>query len=157
MKRLKKILISISTVLILLIVWGYFNIWRSPKFYLEKNTCSPFENILTMKQYGEVINTHKRPYIIKSEHVLVFGSEHTKNPNDSQIETIETVFNEFKPTIVLVEGRLGFLIPYAMNPIKNYGEMGKAAELAKKYNLPLYSWDTPKNEQLNALQGKFTP
>ncbi len=70
---------------------------------------------------------------------------------------IEIAFNEFNPTVVLVEGRLGFLIPHFMNPVEKFGEMGKAAELAKINSLPLYSWDAPKSEQLNALRGKFEP
>ena len=44
-----------------------------------------------------------------------------------------------------------------MNPVEKFGEMGKAAELAKINSLPLYSWDAPKSEQLNALRGKFEP
>ena len=157
MKKFKKIILSVGIVLILLIIWGYLNIWRSPKFYLEKNTCDLFENILSMEQYRQLSQIHKRPFIVKTESVLVFGSEHSNDPNDAQMETIETTFMKFKPTIVLVEGRLGFLIPYVMNPVKNFGEMGKAAELAKENGIPIFSWDSPKNELINALQEKFTP
>ena len=132
--------------LFILIAWGYFNIWRSPNFYLEKNTCEPFENVLSMEQYSQLADSHERPCIIDGENVLVYGSQHIKDPNDPQIEAIDIAFKEFKPTVVLVEGRLGFLIPYVMNPIKEFGEMGKVAELAKQSNLPIYSWDTPKSE-----------
>ena len=110
-----------------------------------------------MEQYSLLSDSHKRPYIIKRKNVLIFGSEHIKDPDNQQNNDLEIVFSEFKPTVVLVEGRLGFLIPYIMNPVKNFGEMGKAAELAKKNNLPIYSWDVPKSEQLNALRDKFKP
>lgn len=155
MKKAKKIILITGIVLILLITWGYFNIWRSPKFYMEKNSCDEFQNVLTMKQYGQLTDNHERPYIIKGENVLIFGSEHIKDPSDPQNIAIENSFNEFNPTVVLVEGRLGFLIPYVMNPVKKFGEMGKAAELAKKKSLPIYSWDSPKSEQLNSLRDQF--
>ena len=157
MKKFKKIILSVGIVLILLSIWGYFNIWRSPKYYLEKNTCEPFENILSMEQYGQLAKIHERPFVVKTESVLVFGSEHSKDPNDEQMETIETTFMKFKPTVVLVEGRLGFHIPYIMDPVTNFGEMGKAAELAKRNGIPIYSWDSPKNELIKVLQEKFTP
>ena len=157
MKKSKKIILSTGIIIILMILWGYFNIWRSPKFFTEKNTCEKFQNILTMEQYGLLSDTHKRPYLVKSKDVLIFGSEHIKDPDNQQNNDIEIAFNEFRPTVVLVEGRLGFLIPYFMNPIEKYGEMGKVAELAKKNNLPLYSWDVPKSEQLIAMQGMFKP
>jgi len=137
--------------------WGYFNIWRSPKFILVKNTCEKFENVLTMEQYSQLAESHERPYIITGKNILIFGSEHIKDPNNKQNEAIEIAFNTFQPTVVLVEGRLGFLVPNLMNPVKHYGEMGKVAELAKKSGLPVYSWDAPINEQLDALKDKFEP
>lgn len=154
---MKRAVLTIVVILILLIAWGYFNIWRSPKFILEKNTCEKFEDVLTMEQYDQLAESHKRPFIITEKNVLIFGSEHIKDPNNQQNEAIELAFKAFQPTVVLVEGRLGFLIPYLMNPVKHFGEMGKAAELAKKSGLPIYSWDAPIHEQLDALQGKFEP
>lgn len=88
----KKILLNVSIIFFVLIVWGYLNIWRSPKFFLERNTCEPFENILSMKKYSWLSDSHERPYVFKSKNVLVFGSEHTKNPRDPQIETIDIAF-----------------------------------------------------------------
>ena len=67
---------------------------------------------------------------------MIFGAEHMKDPTHIQNKDIEIAFNDFKLTIVLVEGRLGFLIPYLMNPVKGFGEMGLAAGLAKKIIYP---------------------
>ena len=157
MRIIKRALYSFLAVVLMLIMWGYFNIWRSPKYYLDQNTCKTFEKILTMEQYGQLSDIHERPYIFKNADLLIYGSEHTKNDNDPQINSIDAAFNEFNPSVVLVEGRLGFLIPYIMNPVKKYGEMGKVAELAKRKSLPLYSWEIPKSELLNVLQDEFTP
>lgn len=137
-------------------VWGYFNIWRSPKYYLQKKTCQEVSGILTMQQYGKVADTHARPYLVQTPQLLVYGSAHIKDPTHKQNAHIEKVWNEFKPTVLLVEGRLGFLIPYAMNPVKRFGEMGKAAALAKKAGIPIYSWELPPSEITQALTKKFS-
>jgi len=152
----KKYFIGVLILLAILIVWGYFNIWRSPRYFMETNSCEMFEDVLTMSQYGELADSHERPFIFKTKDVLVFGSEHTKEPEDDQIELMENLYHNFKPTVVLVEGRLGFLIPYFMNPVKRFGEMGKAAQLAKGSNVALYSWESPKQELLERLAEKFS-
>jgi hypothetical protein len=155
MTKWKKIILSVVMILLTVIGWGYFNIWRSPKYYLETNNCEKFQDILTMQQYGQLADSHERPFIITKKNFLIFGSEHIKDPDHKQNKEIEAAFNTFQPSVVLVEGRLGFLIPYFMESAKKFGEMGKAAELAKKHGLPIYSWDSPKSEQLKALKKKF--
>ncbi len=157
MKKTKKILLYTALVLLLLIGWGYFNIWRSPNFYMEQNNCKAFEEILSMKDYGNLSDFHERPYIYKTDKVLVFGSEHTKDPSHPQLQTMEEAYDEFQPTVIMVEGRLGFLIPYAMDPVKQFGEMGKAAALAKSDGIQLYSWDPPKSDLLDGLKQTFSP
>jgi len=153
----KRYVLAILFLFIILIVWGYFNIWRSPKYILETNTCTTFEAVLPMARYGEFADSHERPFIFKNENLLVFGSEHTKDPEDSQLTLMEKLYHEFEPTVVLVEGRLGFFIPYVMNPVERFGEMGKAAQLAKQNDADLYIWDSPKQEQLDRLKEKFSP
>jgi hypothetical protein len=102
----KKIVLSVVILLISLIGWGYFNIWRSPIFFIEKNTCEKFHNVLTMEQYGQLAESHERPYIIHGKNVLIFGSEHIKDSYHPQNKDIEDAFNGFRPTVVLFEGRL---------------------------------------------------
>ncbi len=85
---MKKVVLSVGIILVLLIAWGYFNIWRSPKFFQENNTCEKFQNILNMEQYGLLAENHKRPYIINGKNVLIFGSEHIKDPKNQQNKDI---------------------------------------------------------------------
>jgi len=157
MKKAGKIALIVFTVLAMMILWGYLNIWRSPKYFLETNICDHSDLILPSAGYGALAASHARPFIIREDSVLVYGSEHSKDPDDPQNETIEDAFNTFSPTVVVVEGRLGFLIPYCMDPITKFGEMGKAAQLARRRNLPVYSWDAPKSEQLTELLETFDP
>ena len=46
--------------------------------------------------------------------LVVFGATHTKNSADPQLARIDETWNALDPTVALVEGRLGFLVPYAI-------------------------------------------
>ena len=134
----------------------YFTAWRSPSYYMQEKVCNDSTGILTMVQYRTVRDTHARPYIIQTDKVLIYGSTHTKNPDDPQIKDIEEKWKAFKPTVLLVEGRLGFLVPGLMNPVKKYGENGKAYELAKKDDVKTFSWELEKEDLMKQLIEKFS-
>jgi hypothetical protein len=68
---------------------------------------------------------------------------------------MEAAWRHFRPTVALVEGRLGFLLPRLMDPVKNLGEGGKLKELAGRDDVPLYNWDLSKEELAKGLQQKF--
>lgn len=149
----------LSFVGIGLLCFGFFScaIWRSPKQFSNLSNCKDTE-VLTMKEYDTLVETHRRPYVyvVKSEargSVLVFGSEHTKDPNNRQLKDIEEQWKKFKPTIALIEGRLGFLIKPFMNPVNAYGESGWVVNLAKRDNIKFYSWE-PLVDSVNATMKK---
>lgn len=52
---------------------------------------------MTMDEYEEVSNSHVRPYIFQFETakgaLLFYGSEHTMDPNDLQLEDIEKKYD----------------------------------------------------------------
>jgi hypothetical protein len=109
-----------------------------------------------MKQYRLVRDSHPRPFIINTGDMLIYGSTHTKNPDDFQIKDIEEKWEKFKPTVLLIEGKLGFLMPGLMNPVKKYGENGKAFQLAQKNNIKTYSWDLDKDTLMKKLVNIFS-
>jgi hypothetical protein len=148
-----------SFVVIGCLGFGLFScsIWRSPKHFANLSSCADTA-VLTMKEYDKLVETHRRPYVFIAQskgqgNVLVYGSEHTKDPNNKQIKDIEEQWNKFKPTIALVEGRLGFLMKPFMNPVKAYGESGWVANLAKRDNVKLYSWE-PLVDSINSAMKK---
>jgi hypothetical protein len=123
--------------------------------------CADTASILTMKQYGQLVDSHRRPYVyvVKSKNqgsVLVYGAEHTKNPDNKQIKDIEEQWKEFKPSIALVEGRLGFLIKPFMNPVKVYGESGWVVNLAKRDNIKFYSWEPLVDSVNTAMKSRYS-
>jgi len=150
-KKKHKLLIFFCFTILFLMVLGCNVIWRSPSYYLVETSCDEDNKILGMEQYDSLSKIHKRPFKIKTKNVFVYGSEHTKNPNNSQIADIEKEWENFNPSVLLVEGRLGFFIPVFMDPVKKFGEMGKAVSLAKKDNIKVYSWELPKEALLRKL------
>jgi len=114
-----------------------------------------------MREYGQHVETHERPYVYTVETgngaLFVYGSEHTKDPHNPQLPHIKEKWDAFKPTVALVEGRLGFLFPPFMDPVKNYGEMGWVKSLAARDKVKLYSWE-PHHDSINArLMKRFAP
>jgi hypothetical protein len=93
--------------------------------------------------------------IIQTENAIIFGAAHTRDPQEPEIKTMEEKWKAFKPTVALVEGRLGFLLPGIMDPVEKLGEGGKVKQLAGADGIPIYNWDLSKEELAKGLQGKF--
>jgi hypothetical protein len=148
--------ILLSLLLICCII--YIVSWRSPRYFIASYKFDTNrDSIIPFINYSSIID-HPRPYIINSkDNFTVFGASHTRDPNNSEIALIENEWRKLNPTIVLVEGRLGFLIPGLMNPVKYLGEGGKVKFLAEKENIPLYNWDLPKETLAKMLIKSFNP
>ncbi|AFD05459.1 hypothetical protein [Solitalea canadensis] len=127
--------------------------WKSPAFYKVQKR-SPLEQayVTFIRYSGE----HPRPYIIETQGAIIFGAEHTRNPQHREIKMIEEKWKTLKPSIALVEGRLGFLLPGLMDPVANLGEGGKVKQLAEKDDIPIYNWDLSKEELAIQLKSKFS-
>jgi len=131
--------------------------WKSPKYYNVSRTYDPIADSIIPFKYYPSINNHPRPYIIRSNNqYCIFGAQHTRDPENTEIKIIEKEWNDLKPTIALVEGRLGFLLPGLMDPVKTLGEGGKVKALAGKNDIPVYNWDLPKEMLAKQLLKKFT-
>lgn len=140
-------------MIVLLLAIVYLMAWKSPKYYIPTTSYHTADSIVPFEKYtGE----HERPFIIKQKRALIFGATHTKDPNDPQIPQMEELWTEFHPTIALVEGRLGFLLPWFMNPVKQLGEGGWVKALAHKHGVKLMNWDLSKEALADSLQHYFT-
>jgi hypothetical protein len=143
-----------------IIIWGWNNIWRSPRYFPQSvSNLVLSAHIMTMDEYNQVVDTHARPYIVQIEEnpgaVLLYGSEHTRDPNDPQITDIQIKWEAFKPTIALVEGRLGFLAEGFMNPITEFGEGGLVYKLARDDGLPAYTWELQRENEVALMLAKY--
>jgi hypothetical protein len=151
---MKKALKILGWLLIIAIGIGgtvYLLAWKSPDYFVaKKHSTSVY---LPFKNYKA---DHKKPYIIEQKNLVVFGAEHTRNRKNVQVRMITDRWERLQPTVALVEGRLGFLLPMFMNPVEKLGEGGKVKELAHRDNVPLYNWDLSKQELAKRMQQKFS-
>jgi hypothetical protein len=148
---------SLATVLLVAAIlttltFTYF--WRSPAYYLDVVPAPGESRMIPLRHYR---SGHANPYVYQVGDVLVFGSEHSRDPGHPQIAEIERRWRALKPTVALVEGRLGFLAPGFMDPVREHGEMGKVAALAKAGDVPLYSWDLPVDRVATNLAATLPP
>jgi hypothetical protein len=150
---MKKLLLRSVFVMVLILSIIYLMSWKSPKYYIPQTAYNAADSIVPFLQYtGE----HERPYIIETKKVLIFGASHTKDDKDPQIAQMENRWTEFKPTIALVEGRLGFLLPPFMDPVKELGEGGMVKALAHRDGVKIMNWDLSKKALADSLQHYFT-
>ena len=134
--------------------------WRSPDYYTGYGTIELAAPLLTSEEYGALVDTHPRPYIFEIENnnggaLLFYGSEHTQDPDDPQIADIQSRWNNFQPTVALVESRLGFFVQGFQNPVKKYGEMGWVFSLARKDNIRVYTWEVPREREIQYTLEKY--
>ena len=112
--------------------------------------------IMDMESYMKVVNEHRRPYIytIDAESggkAVILGVEHKNDPKLSQFDSIRWYWEQHKPTVALVEGRLGFFLKWVQDPIKTYGESGLTAMLAKTDDVDLYTWEPSREDEIELL------
>jgi hypothetical protein len=152
MKKFFKIT-GICIIILLLAAGVIFVIaWKSPKYYVPK-TMARYPVVPFRSYTGE----HPRPFVIRRDGLVLFGGAHTRNPQDSQLVRLCQYWKELKPTVALVEGRLGFLLPGLMNPVKELGEGGQVKALAQEDGIPVYNWDLSKEALAAALKEHFSP
>jgi hypothetical protein len=154
MKKILKIFLISAALLLLLLLAVFIISWKSPDYYKPESVKTSPINIIPFENYGSISN-HARPFILNSTDYVIFGAEHTMDPDDPQIKMIEEEWNALKPTIALVEGRLGFLFPGLMDPVKELGEGGYVKYLAHRDNVPLYNWDLSKEVLADSMVKKF--
>lgn len=159
---MKKVFIFILFFFGVILLLFYFDvIWRSPSFYKVEKQKQLDIPIMDMGTYMKKhVSSHRRPYIynIKSNKggkVIILGIEHNNDGNNPQFDSIRKYWNQFKPTVALVEGRLGFFLKWAHNPIKKYGESGLTSYLAKKNNANLYTWEPTRDDEIELLIQKY--
>ena len=135
---------------ILLFVFGIM--WKSPSTYTVEKYRKIVSPVMDMVEYEKIMSIHRRPYIYKlsaknGATVNIVGVEHTNNPNHPQFDSIQSTWDNSKPDVALVEGRLGFLFTWIQNPIEKYGEGGLTSFLAKKQFVKLYTWEPSRKDE----------
>lgn len=134
--------------------------WRSPPIYDGFALRALDPPVMTLNEYAQR-GPHATPYVVEavsdSGAALIFGARHTRDPADPQLQTLEERWYEFHPTVALVEGRLGFLMPGVMDPVRRYGESGKTMALARRDGVPVFSWEPTREAEVARMLDAFPP
>jgi len=155
LKRLLKPLLALVALALLIAGTVLLVAWRSPPYYVVSKPSAASANILPFKEYPKV-SDHPRPYVVAAPGYVVFGATHTRDPKSPQLTVLEEHWRALRPTVALVEGRLGFLFPGLMDAVEKLGEGGRVNALAKKDGIPVYNWDLPKETLARELKTLFS-
>ncbi len=134
-------------------------IWTSPAYYAPSAPYRIETPILSNDAYS-ALGDHPRPFIYglsgnSGGKVVVLGLDHTKDTDSPQLDSVLYYFEKNQPTVVLVEGRLGFLFRWFQDPTQRYGEQGFTADMAIKRNAELFTWEPAKDEQIKLMAKSF--
>lgn len=152
MKKVLRLTAWIAGIIVIALGIIFLISWKSPKYYILQQS-HPDYSYTPFKNYN---SEHPRPLIIEKNNILVFGAQHTRDPKNPEIDVMEQRWKIFKPTIALVEGRLGFLLPGLMDPVEHLGEGGKAKALAQNDGIPIYNWDLSKESLARQQEKHFS-
>lgn len=157
----KAIVIVILFVFSVLLLFYFDVLWKSPSFYKTENKTELRIPIMNMETYMNMVNDHRRPYIYSVDSksggkVIIVGVTHTNDQSESHFDSIRYYWKKYKPTVALVEGRLGFFFSWIHNPIKKYGESGLTSKLAKADNVDLYTWEPSREDEIEMLIKKHS-
>ena len=99
---------------------------------------------MTYEAYGQI--EHEQPFVLRLEGdaggLLYFGSYHTTDPDDPQVDSINHLWQMFEPTVALAEARKarrGSL----ESGVKTFGESAAPVWLARDDGLPVYTFEPP--------------
>ncbi|MEM6642535.1 MAG: hypothetical protein AAF616_06120 [Bacteroidota bacterium] len=160
---IKKIGIAIGLLCGFVLALFYFKVlWVLAPHYEVTNPVKLAVPIMDMEAYKEIWDTHRRPYIytIHSPEyqgsVCIVGVDHTKDSANPQLDSLLYYWEVFNPEVALVEGRVGNLITWFQDPVKELGEGGMVTQLANKKGIDLYSWEPTREDEIASLIKKYS-
>lgn len=113
-------------------------------------------------EHGEILGEAGWPYVLRvggarGGAVLFFGSGHTRNPHDPQIDRIIELWDAFHPTIALCESRLGLYVGGLRRGVSMFGEVGAPYALARRDDVPVYTLEPSWEDEIGAMLQRFPP
>lgn len=152
--------IAFLVVALAAIVWRFG--WWAPAQYTPAPTVTISGEILDSAGHDARVSLlDDGPYVLHLESdgasvgagaLLFFGSRHSKDPDHPQQAALRRVWEEFKPTIALVEGRMSFFVGTATQGIGVFGEGATVYALAEDAGIPLYTLEPPLEVEIAALE-----
>jgi len=158
-------IVRIILIVIALFMFQCNVIWLPPENYQPKKQITLEPPVMTLNEYtvSGLIDTHARPYVFTVENkstkgaVLVFGAEHSFDPDHKQFPVMKENWDQFNPTVALVEGSLDLILTWFFDPIKASGEGGYTQTMARSKGIELYSWEVGRDAEVDHVLKHYDP
>lgn len=114
------------------------------------------QGIMSFEEYQAI--DHPEPYVYRIEAdsgaLLYFGSRHSFDPTDPQMDRLEEVWSTFKPDILYTEGtRVSAIDSLSQKQVmERFGEMGMTWHLAHQDRVPVRSLDPNRKAEIDYLK-----
>jgi len=106
---------------------------------------------------GPVFRLHLVPGDGVTGELLYFGTRHTRDPGAPQVAQLRAEWDAFKPTVALVESRLGTYFGGFEGGVRQFGEPGAVYWLGREDGVPVYSIEPEYEDEIAALTARFDP
>jgi hypothetical protein len=159
-RHVKKWILIVSIALIVVGALGAWHYrWSTLPSYPDVASVDLPQPIQTTEEHDLI--DHPTPYSLELSHgggsLMYIGVAHTKDADDEQIALIKTKWAEFKPTIALCEGRLGFFIGGLDLGVGQFGEPGAVYRLARANDVPVYTLEPDIPGEVADLLERWSP
>lgn len=84
--------------------------------------------------------------------LLFFGALHSKDPSHPLQGELHRAWEEFRPTVALVEGRMSFFVGTPTQGIRVFGEGATVYAMAERDGILLYTLEPPLDVEIAALE-----
>lgn len=169
-RRRRWLILRLALALLLifsLVVWRIS--WSAPPIYTPDASTTIRGTPLTSPEHDARVTTLRddEPYILHLTpdstntsastspsprgELLYFGALHTKDPAHPELAELRRVWNDFKPTVALVEGRMSFFVGTPTQGIGVFGEGAVVYAMAKRDGIPLHTLEPPLDVEIAAL------
>jgi len=117
-------------------------------------SCGQSASLMTWHQYAA--SPHRWPYVVEVASrtggtLYYYGAEHTYDPVDTQVATLETAWNAVRPTLALNEGGDLPVVRGRDEEIRLYGEAGLVRWLAARDGVRVETLDLSRLAQAQVL------
>ena len=115
----------------------------------------------TSAQHDSVMSGGSWPYVVRASHpsggvLTYFGSAHTRDPANPQIEAMRAAWRETRPTVALTENTGGWVLGGSLDRgIRSLGEFAVPIHLARSQDIPVYSLEPTWEAELADARAAF--
>jgi hypothetical protein len=98
---------------------------------------------------------HSTPYVLRFDGLVMYGVQHARDPQHTEMAEIERLWREFRPELAFSEGGLWRLAPTRDEAIERYGEQGLLRWLADRDHVEIRSMEPERGKEQAALTEQF--